>query len=58
MKLTFQLADPAGNLTLLVRTPVPREQYQDLAGRLLAIRELKAQQVGFLHRGRGASAWR
>lgn len=48
MKLTFQLADPAGNLTLLVRTPVPREQYQDLAGRLLAIRELKAQQVGFL----------
>lgn len=48
MKLSFQLADPAGSPTLLVRTPVPREQHQDLARRLLAIRELKAQQVGFL----------
>lgn len=48
MKLTVQLADPAGNITLLVKTPVPREDYPALAHKLLSISELKAQQVGFL----------
>ena len=48
MKLTFQRLDPAGNITLLVMTPVPKEDYQTIAARLLAIPELDAEQVGFL----------
>ena len=48
MKLTFQRLDPAGNITLLVMTPVPKEDYQAIAARLLAIPELDAEQVGFL----------
>ena len=48
MKLTFQHLDPAGNITLLVMTPVPREDYQTVAARLLSIPELDAEQVGFL----------
>ena len=48
MKLTFQRLDPAGNITLLVMTPVPREDYQTIAAKLLSIRELDAEQVGFL----------
>lgn len=48
MKLSVQVADPAGNVTLLVQTPVPREDYRTVAARLLAIPELGAEQVGFL----------
>ncbi|MBR5534576.1 MAG: hypothetical protein IKU62_06990 [Ruminiclostridium sp.] len=48
MKLTFQRLDPAGNITLLVMTPVPREDYQTIAARLLSLPELDAEQVGFL----------
>ena len=48
MKLFVQTADPAGNVTLLVQTPVPREEYHTVAARLLAIPELRAEQVGFL----------
>lgn len=48
MKLTFQRFDPAGNITLLVMTPLPKEDYQTVAARLLSIRELDAQEVGFL----------
>lgn len=48
MKLSVQTADPAGNVTLLVRTPVPQEDYHRVASRLLAIPELGAEQVGFL----------
>lgn len=48
MELSFQLADPAGNVTLLVTTPVPAQEYPTLAARLLSIPELHAEQVGFL----------
>lgn len=48
MKLSVQTANPAGNVTLLVQTPVPREDYHTIAARLLAIPELQAEQVGFL----------
>ena len=48
MKLTLQVADPAGNITLLIKTPVPQEDYRDVANRLLSIQELQGQQVGFL----------
>lgn len=48
MKLSFQTAGPDGARTLLVQTPVPPEDYQDLTQRLLSVQELQAQQVAFL----------
>ncbi|MGM9565675.1 hypothetical protein [Evtepia sp.] len=48
MKLSVQVVNPAGNTTLLVQTPVPQEDRREVADRLLSIRELQGQQVGFL----------
>ncbi len=58
MELSFQLADPAGNITLLVTTPVPREDHPALAAGLLSIPELHAEQVGFLVPPQGAGVIR
>ena len=58
MELSFQLADPAGNITLLVTTPVPREDHPTLAAGLLSIPELHAEQVGFLVPPQGAGVIR
>lgn len=48
MKLAFQTAGPAGDLTLIVTTPVPPAEHPTLARRLLAIGELQASRVCFL----------
>lgn len=48
MRITFDVADPAGNVTILVRTAVPKEEYSTIAQKLLAIDEIGAEQVGFL----------
>lgn len=48
MKLSFQLADPQGETTLLVSTPVPSEKQAEVARRLLSIGELAAKSVVFL----------
>ena len=48
MKLAFQTAGPAGDLTLVVTTPVPPHEHAALARRLLAIGELRASRVCFL----------
>lgn len=58
MDLSFQAADPAGNITLLVTTPVPPQDYQTIAARLLSLRELDAEQVGFLTPPRNGGAVR
>ena len=58
MDLSFQAADPAGNITLLVTTPVPPQDYPAVAARLLSIRELDAEQVGFLVPPQGEGALR
>ncbi|HMM07269.1 MAG TPA: hypothetical protein PKD52_11515 [Clostridiales bacterium] len=47
MKLTIRVADPAGNITILVKTPVKKEAYASLAGKLLTLID-GAEQVGFL----------
>ena len=47
MKLRIIMADPAGNRTAIVRTPVPADQRAQIAARLLQISELRAEQVGF-----------
>lgn len=41
-------ADPAGNITLFVLTPVEKAECAAIAARLMAIKELKAEQVGFI----------
>ena len=48
MKLSFQTAGPDGARTLLVKTSVSPDAYQDLTQRLLSVQELQAQQVAFL----------
>ncbi len=47
MRLELVMADPAGNRTALVLTPVPRAEYAPLAGRIMAVRALGAEQVGY-----------
>ena len=50
MKLTVVRADPAGNITLFVRTPIDRAQYGAVGEKLLA--QFQAEQVGFVCDGR------
>lgn len=47
MKLSFYLANPAGNLTIFVTTPVPPQSIAPLSARLLALPEYHAEQVAF-----------
>lgn len=47
MRLRLIMADPAGNRTALVLTPVPAASYGELAGRLMALPGLRAEQVGY-----------
>jgi len=44
-------ADPAGNITLFVLTPVEKKDCAAIAARLMAIESLKAEQVGFIFPG-------
>ncbi len=46
------IANPAGNITIFVLDRFPRSQYQTVASQLLAIDELKGEQVAFCHRSR------
>jgi len=48
MKLNVVRADPAGNITLLVLDPVPREDRLSVAARLMEHTEFAAEQVGFV----------
>lgn len=48
MKIRIRMADPAGNRTVLVETPVPTADHALVASRLLAHAELRGEQVGFL----------
>lgn len=47
-KLHIQIADPAGNITALVLTPVPRSRYREVARKILSIPGISAEQVGFV----------
>lgn len=52
MKLKVLRADPAGNITLFVLSPVEKNEYADVANRLMALPQFAAEQVGFIHDGR------
>ena len=47
-KLRIVRADPAGNITLFVLTPVEKAQCAAVAAELMKIGELQAEQVGFV----------
>ncbi|MBR4861836.1 MAG: hypothetical protein IKU09_06520 [Firmicutes bacterium] len=42
------VANPSGNITIFVKTPVPRSEYQTVASQLLAMKELGGEQVAFI----------
>lgn len=48
MKINVAVLNPAGNITLIVTTPVDKPRYADIAGRLLKMPDLHGEQVGFL----------
>lgn len=47
MKLELVMADPAGNRTALVRTPVEPGERAETAKKIMALPRLRAEQVGF-----------
>lgn len=48
MRLNILRADPAGNITIFVLDEVAKELRAEVANKLMAIKELEAEQVGFL----------
>jgi len=48
MRLNILRADPAGNITIFVLDPVAKEQRAEIANKIMAIKDLEAEQVGFL----------
>lgn len=50
MKLSFAKMNPTENMTILVRTPVPRELQPQVAAKLMAKNSVGAEQVGFLEK--------
>lgn len=47
-KIEMQIADPSGNITIFVRTPIERKDYQKVADQLLAEEDYGAEQVAFI----------
>ena len=47
-KIKIIVADPAGNITIFVKDRFGRESYQNIASQLLAMEELKGEQVAFI----------
>ncbi|MCD7770151.1 MAG: hypothetical protein LUH36_08580 [Oscillospiraceae bacterium] len=48
MELRFAKLNPTENMTILVETPVPREQQSEIAARLMAYNSVGGEQVGFI----------
>ena len=47
-KIEIVVANPAGNITIFVKTPFERKDYQKVASQLLAMEELAGEQVAFV----------
>lgn len=47
-KIEMQIVNPSGNITIFVRTPVERKDYQKVADQLLAEEDYGAEQVAFI----------
>ncbi|MBE6034732.1 hypothetical protein [Aminipila sp.] len=46
--LSVIIANPSGNITIFVLTPIPKSQYSLIANKLLSINHFKAEQVCFI----------
>lgn len=52
-KIEVMVANPAGNITILVKTHFDKKDYQEVATKLLSLEELKGEQVAFIkHEGK------
>ena len=47
-RIEIIVANPSGNITIFVKTPVPRSEYQTVAAQLLSMEEFGAEQVAFI----------
>ncbi len=54
MKIRIRIADPAGNITIFVLSRADRKDYPYISRQLLAVEELKGEQVGFVEQHNGA----
>ena len=52
MKIVYDVLDPTGNITILVRTPVEEQKQPEAAARLMEL-EREAEQVGFVTHAEG-----
>jgi diaminopimelate epimerase len=50
-KIEYFVANPAGNITIFVTTPVEQKDYQMIAEKLLAIEEHHAEQIAYIKEG-------
>lgn len=50
MKVKIRVADPAGNITIFVMTPLEKERYAGIARQILERKELGGEQVAFVER--------
>ncbi|GHV80233.1 histidine racemase CntK [Spirochaetia bacterium] len=50
MEIAFVKMNPTENMTILVESPLPREQYGQIAARLMAYGSLFAEQVGYIEK--------
>ena len=48
MELQFIKASPTENMTLLIETPVPREEHLEIAEKLIAYGNVYAEQAGYI----------
>ncbi len=50
MEMKIRVADPAGNVTIFVMSPVERKDYPAVSRELLCMEELHSEQVGFVEK--------
>ena len=50
MKVKIRVADPAGNITIFVMTPLEKERYAGIAREILERKGLGGEQVAFVER--------
>lgn len=55
MELKIRVANPAGNVTIFVMSPVKREDYATISRELLCMEELHGEQIGFVEQKQDGS---
>ncbi|MCM3782476.1 diaminopimelate epimerase [Neobacillus mesonae] len=55
-EIEFVKCNPTQNMTVLVQTSHPQEQYEMIAAKIMSYENVHAEQVGFIHRSMGGLA--